>query len=52
MERRGKAHHSSREPEAGQSVSVVARRNGTNPNQLFHRRKLYQERQLVGGQCR
>jgi transposase len=28
--------------EPGQSVSVVARRNGINPNQLFHWRKLYQ----------
>ncbi len=29
--------------EPGQSVSVVARRNGINPNQLFHWRKLYQD---------
>lgn len=29
--------------EPGHSVSVVARRNGINPNQLFHRRKLYQD---------
>lgn len=28
--------------EPGQSVSVVARHNGINPNQLFHWRKLYQ----------
>lgn len=32
--------------EPGQSVSVVARRNGTNPNQLFQRRKLYQDGNL------
>ncbi|MBA1276576.1 transposase [Pseudomonas sp. MTM4] len=42
----GKAHHSSREPGAGAKRSVVARRNGTNPNQLFHRRKLYQDGNL------
>ncbi len=30
----------------GQSVSVVARRNGINPNQLFHWRKLYQDGSL------
>ena len=29
--------------EPRQSVSVVARRNGINPNQLFHWRKLYQD---------
>ncbi|WP_430746848.1 transposase [Azotobacter chroococcum] len=27
--------------ESGQSASVVARRNGINPNHLFHWRKLY-----------
>ena len=32
--------------EPGQSVSVVARRNGINPNQLFHWRKLYQDGSL------
>ena len=32
--------------EPGQSVSVVARRNGINPNQLFHLRKLYQDDSL------
>nr|WP_211287053.1 IS3 family transposase [Halopseudomonas oceani] len=32
--------------ESGQSVSVVARRNGINPNQLFHWRKLYQDGSL------
>ncbi|WP_460428959.1 alanine:cation symporter family protein [Azotobacter armeniacus] len=32
--------------ESGQSVSVVARRNGVNPNQLFHWRKLYQDGSL------
>nr|WP_201161892.1 IS3 family transposase [Pseudomonas sp. S60] len=32
--------------EAGQSVSVVARRNGINANQLFLWRKLYQEGSL------
>ncbi|TWI49587.1 transposase, partial [Pseudomonas duriflava] len=32
--------------EPGQSVSVVARRNGINPNQLFHWRKLYQDGNL------
>lgn len=34
----------SREP--GHSVSVVARRHGINPNQLFHWRKLYQNDSL------
>ncbi|QQE89332.1 transposase [Azotobacter chroococcum] len=29
--------------ESGQSASVVARRNGINPNHLFHWRKLYQD---------
>ena len=29
--------------ESGQSTSVVARRNGINPNHLFHWRKLYQD---------
>ena len=33
--------------ESGQSVSVVARRNGINANQLFLWRKLYQD-----GACR
>ena len=33
--------------EPGQSVSVVARRNGINPNQLFHWRKLYQDGSLL-----
>lgn len=32
--------------EPGQSVSVVARRNGINANQLFQWRKLYQEGSL------
>ncbi len=32
--------------EPGQNVSVVARRNGINPNQLFHWRKLYQDGSL------
>lgn len=32
--------------EPGQSVLVVARRNGINPNQLFHWRKLYQDDSL------
>jgi transposase len=32
--------------EPGQSVSVVDRRNGINPNQLFHWRKLYQDGSL------
>ncbi|WP_440466168.1 IS3 family transposase [Pseudomonas sp. YH-1] len=32
--------------EPGQSVSVVAQRNGSNPNQLFHWRKLYQDGSL------
>ncbi|WP_280287829.1 IS3 family transposase [Pseudomonas sp. BN417] len=32
--------------EPGQSVSVVARRNGINANQLFHWRKLYQDGSL------
>ncbi len=32
--------------EPGQSVSVVARHNGINPNQLFHWRKLYQDGSL------
>lgn len=35
--------------EPGQSVSVVARRNDINPNQLFHWRKLYQELPLASG---
>ncbi len=30
----------------GQSVSVAARRNGINPNQLFHWRKLYRDGSL------
>ncbi len=30
----------------GQSVSVVASRNGINPNQLFHWRKIYQDGNL------
>lgn len=30
----------------GHSVSVVARRHGINPNQLFHWRKLYQDGSL------
>jgi transposase len=34
--------------EPGMSVSLVARRNGVNPNQLFHWRKLYQ----TGDPCR
>lgn len=29
--------------EPGQTVSMVARRHGVNPNQLFHWRKLYQD---------
>ncbi|OPD77827.1 hypothetical protein AO924_34650 [Pseudomonas aeruginosa] len=33
--------------EPGQSVSVVARRNGINPNQLLHWRKLYQDEGLT-----
>lgn len=32
--------------EPGNSVSVVARRNGINPNQLFQWRKLYQDGSL------
>ena len=36
--------HESLEP--GYSVSVVARRHGINPNQLFHWRKLYQDGSL------
>jgi transposase len=32
--------------EPGQSVSVVARRNGINANQLFQWRKLYQDGSL------
>lgn len=32
--------------EPGHSVSVVARRHGINPNQLFHWRKLYQDGSL------
>jgi len=32
--------------EPGHSVSVVARRHGINPNQLFHWRKLYQDSSL------
>ncbi|OXT66348.1 transposase, partial [Pseudomonas aeruginosa] len=32
--------------EPGHSVSVVARRNGVNANQLFHWRKLYQDGSL------
>lgn len=32
--------------EPGHNVSVVARRNGINPNQLFHWRKLYQDGSL------
>ena len=36
--------HESLEP--GQSVSVVARSNGINANQLFLRRKLYQDGSL------
>lgn len=48
LERRGEARHAMvRESlEPGQSVSVVARRNGINPNQLFHWRKLYQDGSL------
>lgn len=46
MEHRPEAGHGSREPEPGQSVSVVARRNGINPNQLFLWRKLYQDGSL------
>ncbi|WP_238165124.1 transposase, partial [Pseudomonas aeruginosa] len=34
--------------ESGQSVLVVARRNGVNPNQLFHWRKLYQDGKRTG----
>lgn len=33
--------------EPGVSVSLVARRNGVNPNQLFHWRKLYQTGSLM-----
>ena len=33
--------------EPGVSVSLVARRHGINPNQLFHWRKLYQEGSLA-----
>ncbi len=29
--------------EPGRTVSMVARRHGLNPNQLFHWRKLYQD---------
>ncbi len=32
--------------EPGQIVSVVAQRNGINPNQLFYWRKLYQDGSL------
>lgn len=32
--------------EPGKSVSMVARQHGVNPNQLFHRRKLYQNGSL------
>ncbi|CAD6562516.1 hypothetical protein LMG28727_07761 [Paraburkholderia kirstenboschensis] len=32
--------------EPGKSVSMVARRHGVNPNQLFHWRKLYQDGSL------
>lgn len=32
--------------EPGNSVSVVARRNGVNANQLFHWRKIYQDGSL------
>lgn len=32
--------------EPGKSVSMVARQNGVNPNQLFHWRKLYQDGSL------
>nr|WP_302685140.1 transposase [Pseudomonas syringae] len=46
MESRAKAGHGARKPGAGQSVSVVARRNGINANQLFLWRKLYQEGSL------
>lgn len=33
--------------EPGKSVSMVARRHGVNPNQLFHWRKLYQDGSLL-----
>lgn len=33
--------------EPGVSVSLVARRHGVNPNQLFHWRKLYQQGSLA-----
>lgn len=52
LERRGETGQGAREPGAGQSVSVVARRNGINPNpnpnpnQLFHWRKLNQDGSL------
>ena len=36
--------HESFEP--GQTVSLVARRHGINPNQLFHWRKLHQDGSL------
>ncbi|MGE6530159.1 transposase [Pseudomonas sp. NPDC077382] len=36
----------------GQSVSVVARRNGISPNQLLHWRKFYHYGGTVGSQCR
>ena len=32
--------------EPGKTVSMVARRHGVNPNQLFHWRKLYQDGSL------
>ena len=32
--------------EPGQTVSLVARRHGINPNQLFHWRKLHQDGSL------
>ncbi|VVM67385.1 hypothetical protein PS662_01621 [Pseudomonas fluorescens] len=37
--------------EPRQSVSVVARRNGINANQLFLWRKLYQDGRLSAVQC-
>ncbi|MGK8437331.1 transposase [Ectopseudomonas hydrolytica] len=33
-------------PVPGQNVSVVARRNGINPNQLYHWRMIYQDGSL------
>ena len=46
LEPRAKTGHGSGKSEPGQSVSVVARRNGINAHPLFLWRKLYQDGNL------